>query len=50
MGRANNLYAFKQFKEAIVVFEQIITKLPDHAESYSTIASIYGNDIKVKLF
>ena len=43
MGKANNLYAFSKFKEAIEILEEIITKMPDHAESYSTIASIYGN-------
>ncbi|CDW76383.1 general transcription factor 3c polypeptide 3 [Stylonychia lemnae] len=41
MGQANNLYAFNKFKEAIEILEEIITKMPDHAESYSTISSIY---------
>lgn len=29
------------------MFEEVITKMPDHAESYSTIASIYGKSKKL---
>lgn len=49
MGQANNLYAFNKFDEALDILQKIITKMPDHAESYSTISSIYGKDFKLNL-
>jgi hypothetical protein len=42
IGQANNLYAFKDFKEVIIVFEKVIIKIPESADTYVTIANIYG--------
>lgn len=35
------MYAFRRFREAIAILEQVIMKMPELADAYTTIANIY---------
>lgn len=42
IGQANNCYAFKQFDEAISIFEEVIRRMPDLPEITQTMSLIYA--------